>query len=103
MALRHIPFFWLSENDDSKVAYDQFTEKVTISTIFSGKGLEFPIVYIVGLELFPWQLRNPRENASLLYVAMTRARERVVLLSTEENQAVHEIREAVEEVAKIQP
>ncbi len=54
--------------------------KVTLMTIHSAKGLEFPTVFVVGLEenLFPSMLANgsPREmeeERRLFYVALTRA------------------------------
>lgn len=54
--------------------------KITLMTIHSAKGLEFPTVFVVGLEenLFPSQLSssNPREmeeERRLFYVAITRA------------------------------
>ncbi len=61
-------------------------DKVSLMTIHSAKGLEFPFVYIVGVEenLFPSQLSlNSRadleEERRLFYVALTRAREKVTL------------------------
>jgi DNA helicase-2/ATP-dependent DNA helicase PcrA len=60
--------------------------KVSLMTIHSAKGLEFPYVYIVGLEenLFPGQLSlNSREDLEeerrLFYVALTRAEKRATL------------------------
>lgn len=54
--------------------------KVTLMTIHSAKGLEFPYVFVVGLEenLFPSQLasgsqREMEEERRLFYVALTRA------------------------------
>ena len=55
------------------------TERVTLMTIHSAKGLEFPSVYIAGLEenLFPSQHcvheSEIEEERRLLYVAVTRA------------------------------
>ncbi len=55
------------------------TQRVTLMTIHAAKGLEFPTVFICGLEenLFPSQYSNtPRaleEERRLLYVAITRA------------------------------
>lgn len=54
--------------------------KITLMTIHSAKGLEFPTVFVVGLEenLFPSQLsqgslRELEEERRLFYVALTRA------------------------------
>ncbi|WP_066759109.1 ATP-dependent helicase [Crocinitomix algicola] len=69
---------------------DQDTEedkdKITLMTIHASKGLEFPYVYIVGLEenLFPSQLAlNSRteleEERRLFYVAITRAEKQATL------------------------
>lgn len=65
---------------------DEDTDKVTLMTIHSAKGLEFPVVYIVGLEenLFPSQMSldsrdDLEEERRLFYVALTRAREKAFL------------------------
>lgn len=59
---------------------DDDTAKVTLMTVHSAKGLEFPNVYVVGLEenIFPSQMcsdtpRGLEEERRLLYVAITRA------------------------------
>ncbi|MBL4625485.1 MAG: ATP-binding domain-containing protein, partial [Flavobacteriales bacterium] len=65
---------------------DNDNDKVTLMTIHAAKGLEFPYVYIVGLEenLFPSQLSlNSRadleEERRLFYVAVTRGESKVTL------------------------
>lgn len=70
-----------NEKEDEKNA-----DRVSMMTIHSAKGLEFPYVYIVGLEenLFPSQLSlNSRseleEERRLFYVAITRAEKRATL------------------------
>lgn len=71
------------EDEDDK-------EKVSLMTIHQAKGLEFPYVYIVGLEenLFPsMQSLSSRsdleEERRLFYVAMTRAEKKVTLCFAE--------------------
>src|SRR5207237_7758824 len=61
-------------------------DKVSLMTIHAAKGLEFPYVYVVGLEenLFPSQLSlNNRsdleEERRLFYVAVTRAEKKATL------------------------
>ncbi|MBR4369202.1 MAG: UvrD-helicase domain-containing protein [Prevotella sp.] len=65
---------------------DNETSRVTLMTIHSAKGLEFPTVFIVGLEenLFPSplsvnSLRELEEERRLLYVAITRAEKHCIL------------------------
>lgn len=62
------------------------TNKVSLMTIHSAKGLEFPYVYIVGLEenLFPSFMASGsrselEEERRLFYVALTRAEKKVFL------------------------
>ena len=68
-----------SDSDDTQ-------PKVTLMTIHSAKGLEFPTVFIVGLEenIFPSpmcvnSLRELEEERRLLYVAITRAEKRCIM------------------------
>ncbi len=65
---------------------DENKDKVSLMTIHAAKGLEFPYVYVVGLEenLFPSQLSlNSRsdleEERRLFYVAVTRAEKKATL------------------------
>jgi len=64
---------------------------VVLMTLHAAKGLEFPVVFLVGMEdgLFPHSraLTDPKEmeeERRLCYVGMTRARERLYLISADE-------------------
>ena len=74
----------LLTNADNDKAEDN--DKVTVMTVHSSKGLEFDVVYIVGVEenLFPSQMsvssmQDIEEERRLFYVALTRARKSVFL------------------------
>ncbi len=73
----------LTDADSEK---EEDKDKISLMTIHAAKGLEFPYVYIVGVEenLFPSQLSlNSRteleEERRLFYVALTRAKKKAVL------------------------
>ena len=68
------------------VAEDETSNKVALMTAHSAKGLEFPYVFVSGMEenLFPsggWMLTEPEleEERRLFYVAITRAKKAVAL------------------------
>jgi len=68
------------------VAEDETNNKVALMTVHSAKGLEFPYVFVAGMEenLFPsggWGLteKELEEERRLFYVALTRAKRAVTL------------------------
>jgi superfamily I DNA/RNA helicase len=72
------------ETDVDTVSFD--VQKVTLMTLHAAKGLEFPIVFIVGCEDDLIPLRRPEkkdidedEERRLFFVAMTRAKEQLFL------------------------
>ena len=73
----------LTDLDSDK---DENLSKVSLMTIHSAKGLEFPTVFVVGLEenIFPSpmcinSMRELEEERRLLYVAITRAEKHCIL------------------------
>ena len=92
--------FEMSSSDDPSLArfleqvalvadvdhYDREQNGITLMTIHSAKGLEFPVVFLVGMEegIFPhsrslMETAEIEEERRLCYVGMTRAKERLYL------------------------
>ena len=70
--------------------FDENSDTVVMMTMHSAKGLEFPVVFLPGFEegIFPGlqAIYNPseiEEERRLAYVAITRAREKLMLLNAE--------------------
>lgn len=67
-------------------SYDEDADVVNLMTLHAAKGLEFPVVFICGMEdgIFPhsralWEPGQLEEERRLAYVGMTRAKERLFL------------------------
>lgn len=70
-----LPFYWLTEDEKSKRNYQKDDNTVKISTIDSSKGLDFQAVFVVNVDNMPFPLEENKEReVSLLYIAMTRAK-----------------------------
>ncbi|HEX9652459.1 MAG TPA: UvrD-helicase domain-containing protein, partial [bacterium] len=66
--------------------YDPRSDRVTLMTLHAAKGLEFPVVFIIGCEenIIPYQKSGAvievDEERRLLYVGMTRAKGKLILV-----------------------
>jgi superfamily I DNA and RNA helicase len=74
-----IPASWVSQDLRAKQLYDITTDRVSIISIHSSKGLDYDLVYLIGIDHIrladaPWQ-----KLISPVYVAMTRAKYRLVI------------------------
>lgn len=70
--------------------FDENSDTVVIMTVHSAKGLEFPVVFMVGMEngIFPGNqsIDNPgemEESRRLCYVGITRAKEKLYMTSSQ--------------------
>ncbi|WP_305766951.1 ATP-dependent helicase [Candidatus Epulonipiscium viviparus] len=81
--------------------YDQNSNAVVLMTLHSSKGLEFPVVFMPGLEegLFPSHMSASDEDKTkleeerrLCYVGITRAREKLYILQAEERMTYGQIK-----------
>ncbi|GAB3793087.1 nuclease-related domain-containing DEAD/DEAH box helicase [Dyella agri] len=73
-------------------------DSVKLLTMHSCKGLEFPFVIVPGLGSLPREGQHEADEARLLYVAMTRATERLVLIHHLDSVFSRRIRDSINEV-----
>lgn len=74
----HIPCESITEN---KRYFDWQANTVKISTVHSAKGMDSPVVILLGAEAFVEKFED-QDETKLMYVALTRAREYLVVLYT---------------------
>ncbi len=70
--------------------FDEDADSVVLMTVHSAKGLEFPVVFMAGMEngIFPGiqslnEFKEMEESRRLCYVGITRAREKLYMTSAE--------------------
>jgi hypothetical protein len=73
-------------------------DSVKLVTMHSSKGLEFPFVIIPGIGGLPKEGQSEADEARLLYVAMTRATERLLLIHHEDSVFSARIRASINDV-----
>ena len=92
-----VPVTWLNQNSSSR-NFDPLSPSLKLMTMHSSKGLEFPIVFIPGLGYLPNAKGEIADEARLLYVAMTRAIEMLVLTGDRRSAFVERLKGALAKV-----
>lgn len=88
-----------SMNSPDFTGFDWASPSVKLITLHSAKGLEFPLVFIAGLDCMPWMGEPLEEELRLLYVGMTRATEKLVLTAAGGSAIVNRVKTSLEAVA----
>jgi UvrD-like helicase C-terminal domain/Nuclease-related domain/AAA domain len=84
-----VPFEWM--RDRSSKRFDSGADTVKVMTLHSSKGLEFPVVAIIGLGSMPHRDATSTDDARLLYVGMTRATERLLMTASRDSMFVNRL------------
>ncbi len=92
-----IPVEWINRDKDSRF-YQPHSQSIKLLTMHSSKGLEFPIVFIPGLGFMPTQHNSPADEARLLYVAMTRSTDQLILTCDRPSEFVDRVKTALEKI-----
>ncbi|MBN2078114.1 MAG: UvrD-helicase domain-containing protein [Spirochaetes bacterium] len=94
--LQDVSLYTSEENPDGGA--ETASGAITLMTVHNAKGLEFPVVFLTGMEedTFPHRLSSDteeelEEERRLCYVGITRARERLYLTSAELRRSFNEI------------
>ncbi|HSI59327.1 MAG TPA: NERD domain-containing protein/DEAD/DEAH box helicase [Ideonella sp.] len=78
--------------------FDWAAPAVKLLTMHSAKGLEFSCVFVAGLQALPFKDESSEDALRLLYVAMTRATQALVLSTQGESAIVRRVRAGLAEV-----
>jgi superfamily I DNA/RNA helicase len=97
LAASDIPFEHI-DTREAKARLDLDSETVKVLTIKSAKGLEWTNVVVIGLDTLPLRGNSDAETTALVYVAITRARERLVMLHTGDNNVTRRVRRLLADV-----
>ncbi len=83
LASQRVPFEWM--NDRASKRFDPSGDSVKVITLHSSKGLEFPLVAIIGLGFMPYCEDEAAGEARLLYVGMTRATDELLMTASRDS------------------
>lgn len=92
-----IPIEWVNQNSASR-SYRPDVDSIKLITMHSSKGLEFPVVLIPGVGYLPNPYENSLEEARLLYVAMTRAINQLIMTYHQDSKFAMRLQKALTKV-----
>ena len=87
-----IPAAWISRDARTKEMYDVTTDRVSLISIHSSKGLDFDLVYLVGIDHIRPSKTVKNSMDALVYVAITRAKYRLVIPYIEETDIIKRLK-----------
>ena len=93
-----VPSQWLGDAK-AKKKFSSSADTVKLMTMHSSKGLEFPIVAVSGIGSMPANGEDPVSAAKLLYVAMTRSTEKLLVTSHRETEFISQLKQ--EDLAEV--
>jgi len=90
-----IPAAWISQDVRSKEMYDITTDRVSLISVHSSKGLDFDLVYLVAVDHIRPTEATKDALIPLVYVAMTRAKYRLVIPYVEETELISRMKRCI--------
>ena len=90
-----IPSTWVSQDVRAKEVFDVTTDRVSLISIHSAKGLDFELVYLMGVDHIPSTEKTKKNLLPLIYVAMTRAKHRLIIPYVEETAFIRRMKECL--------
>jgi superfamily I DNA/RNA helicase len=96
LAKRKLPVMSMAAVKPNREAWAE--QSVKLLTLHSSKGLEFPLVFIAGLQALPHKGEPMEEEVRLLYVGMTRATHELVFSAHGGSAMVEKVRESIDAV-----
>jgi hypothetical protein len=90
-----IPATWVSQDVRAKEMFDVTTDRVSLISIHSSKGLDFELVYLLGMDRLRSMEKVWRHLRLLTYVAMTRAKYRLVIPYVEETEMIRQMKDCL--------
>jgi len=98
-----IPATWVSQDARAKEMFDVTTDRVSLISIHSSKGLDFELVYLVGLDKIHVTAKSRPVVKMLTYVAMTRAKYRLVIPYMKETELIRQMKNSLRAPPSLPP